>query len=154
MVPLQYRHPNIQCFVCINFPLYGTVPVPVPVPYKICSIFFQEMEEKLQCQRSSNKSIPGLRCQRNWYKRTLVFQNSHMEEERSDTMDIRHGLSIDRFRNEFLTQFERLPETQKASILIVCMFFFFCIHNLLQEAIMKSPGFKFGVMLGYFEVLG
>ena len=58
------------------------------------------------------------------------------------------------FRNEFLTKFERLPETQKATILISSMFFFFCIHNLLQEAIMKSSGFKFGVMLSYFEVLG
>ena len=65
-----------------------------------------------------------------------------------------HDSSFDWFKNELLTKFERLPETQKAAILIVCMFFFFCIHNLLQEAIMKSPGFEFGVMLSYFEVLG
>ena len=77
-----------------------------------------------------------------------------MEEEKRGTMEIGKDSSLDRLRNEFLTKFERLPETQKAAILIVCMFFFFCIHNLLQEAIMKSPGFEFGVMLGYFEVLG
>ena len=39
-------------------------------------------------------------------------------------------------------------------ILTLCMFFFFAIHNLLQEAIMNLDGFHFGVMLGYMEVLG
>ena len=34
------------------------------------------------------------------------------------------------------------------------VFFFFGIHNILQEAIMKVPGFNFGVMLGYMEVIG
>ena len=34
------------------------------------------------------------------------------------------------------------------------VFFFFGIHNILQEAIMKVPGFHFGVMLGYMEVIG
>jgi hypothetical protein len=34
------------------------------------------------------------------------------------------------------------------------VFFFFGIHNILQEAIMKIPGFNFGVMLGYMEVIG
>ena len=34
------------------------------------------------------------------------------------------------------------------------VFFFFGIHNVLQEAIMKVPGFNFGVMLGYMEVIG
>lgn len=34
------------------------------------------------------------------------------------------------------------------------VFFFFGIHNVLQEAIMKIPGFNFGVMLGYMEVIG
>lgn len=40
------------------------------------------------------------------------------------------------------------------TILSLSMFLCFGIHNLLQEAIMKTPGFKFGVMLAYFEVLG
>jgi adenosine 3'-phospho 5'-phosphosulfate transporter B3 len=34
------------------------------------------------------------------------------------------------------------------------VFLFFGIHNYLQEAIMAVPDFKFGVMLGYMEVLG
>jgi adenosine 3'-phospho 5'-phosphosulfate transporter B3 len=34
------------------------------------------------------------------------------------------------------------------------VFLFFGIHNFLQEAIMAVPGFKYGVMLGYMEVLG
>jgi len=34
------------------------------------------------------------------------------------------------------------------------VFFFFGIHNYLQEAIMSFPDFHFGVMLGYLEVLG
>jgi hypothetical protein len=34
------------------------------------------------------------------------------------------------------------------------VFFFFGIHNILQEAMMKVPGFNFGVMLGYMEVIG
>jgi len=39
-------------------------------------------------------------------------------------------------------------------LLTLVMFVFFGIHNVLQEAIMKVPGFHFGVILGYFEVLG
>lgn len=34
------------------------------------------------------------------------------------------------------------------------VFFFFGIHNILQEAMMKVPGFNYGVMLGYMEVIG
>ena len=40
------------------------------------------------------------------------------------------------------------------TLLSITMFICFGIHNLLQEAIMKTPGFKFGVMLAYMEVLG
>ena len=39
-------------------------------------------------------------------------------------------------------------------MLSLTMFICFGIHNLLQEAIMKVPGFTFGMMLGYMEVLG
>ena len=34
------------------------------------------------------------------------------------------------------------------------MMIFFVTQNLLQEAITKIPDFKFGVMLGYMEVVG
>ena len=50
--------------------------------------------------------------------------------------------------------FESLPQSAQFSLLVVGVFFFFGIHNLLQEAIMHIPDFSSGVMLGYFEVLG
>lgn len=34
------------------------------------------------------------------------------------------------------------------------VFLFFGIHNVLQEAMINTEGFKFGVMLGWMEVLG
>jgi hypothetical protein len=40
-------------------------------------------------------------------------------------------------------------------VLLACgVFLFFGLHNFLQEALMTIPGFKFGMMLGYLEVLG
>ncbi len=48
---------------------------------------------------------------------------------------------------------EALPQSQQFVLLSGCMFLFFGVHNLLQEAIMKVPGFE-GVMLSYMEVLG
>ena len=39
-------------------------------------------------------------------------------------------------------------------VLAFGVFLFFGVHNFLQEAMMNIPGFKFGVMLGYLEVLG
>lgn len=50
--------------------------------------------------------------------------------------------------------FEKLTSTAQFSLLAAGVFFFFGIHNFLQEAIMAIPGFKFGVMLGYWEVFG
>mmetsp|Transcript_13141 Transcript_13141/g.17181 ORF Transcript_13141/g.17181 Transcript_13141/m.17181 type:complete len:351 (+) Transcript_13141:59-1111(+) len=47
-----------------------------------------------------------------------------------------------------------LIDAKESIILTLSMFFFFAIHNLLQEAIMGIDGFEFGIMLGYFEVLG
>ena len=48
---------------------------------------------------------------------------------------------------------EALTPAQQFVVLSSCMFLFFGVHNLLQEAIMKVPGFE-GVMLSYMEVLG
>ena len=50
--------------------------------------------------------------------------------------------------------FEALPPGFQFSALAFGVFFFFGIHNILQEAMMKIPGFKYGVMLGYMEVVG
>lgn len=49
---------------------------------------------------------------------------------------------------------EAMPPSQQFVILSGSMFLFFGVHNLLQEAIMKVPGFEHGVMLSYMEVLG
>jgi len=49
--------------------------------------------------------------------------------------------------------FESLTAAQQFALLGLGMFLFFGAHNVLQEAIMKVPGFSFGVMLGYLEVL-
>ena len=49
---------------------------------------------------------------------------------------------------------EGLSQPLQFSLLAFGVFLFFGIHNLLQEAMMNVPGFKFGVMLGYMEVFG
>ena len=46
-----------------------------------------------------------------------------------------------------------LSSTQQFLLLSSTMFVFFGLHNILQEAMMKVPGFH-GVMLAYMEVLG
>lgn len=40
------------------------------------------------------------------------------------------------------------------AVLACGVFVFFGVHNVLQEAMMKIPGFNFGIMLGYMEVIG
>jgi hypothetical protein len=50
--------------------------------------------------------------------------------------------------------FERLTSPVQFTLLVCGVFLFFGIHNYLQEAIMHVPGFTFGVMLGWLEVLG
>jgi adenosine 3'-phospho 5'-phosphosulfate transporter B3 len=49
---------------------------------------------------------------------------------------------------------DALSPTQQFIILGCGVFVFFGTHNVLQEAMMKIPGFEFGVMLGYMEVVG
>mmetsp|Transcript_16697 Transcript_16697/g.23666 ORF Transcript_16697/g.23666 Transcript_16697/m.23666 type:complete len:386 (+) Transcript_16697:159-1316(+) len=49
---------------------------------------------------------------------------------------------------------ESLTSSQQLALLSLGMFVFFGAHNILQEAIMKIPGFTHGIMLGYFEVVG
>jgi len=48
---------------------------------------------------------------------------------------------------------EMLSPRQQFAGLTATMFLFFGIHNVLQEAMMKVPGFH-GVMLSYMEVVG
>ena len=49
---------------------------------------------------------------------------------------------------------DSLPETSQFVILSFLMFLFFGAHNVLQEAMTALPGFEYGVMLGYMEVIG
>lgn len=57
-------------------------------------------------------------------------------------------------RQEKKGLFDSLPKAGQFLILTMGMFIFFGAHNLLQEAVMKIPGFSFGVMLGYMDVIG
>jgi adenosine 3'-phospho 5'-phosphosulfate transporter B3 len=51
-------------------------------------------------------------------------------------------------------RFEMMSSNTQFAILGSAVFVFFGIHNYLQEAIMNVPGWNYGVMLGFFEVLG
>jgi len=50
--------------------------------------------------------------------------------------------------------FESLSRSVQFGVLVMGVFVFFGTHNVLQEAMMKLPGFNYGVMLGYMEVVG
>ena len=52
------------------------------------------------------------------------------------------------------SKFESLPRSLQFITLALCVFSFFGIHNVLQEAMINTEGFKFGVTLGWMEVLG
>ncbi len=52
------------------------------------------------------------------------------------------------------TGLDALAPSAQFAFLACGVFFFFGIHNILQEAMIKIPGFNYGVMLGYMEVVG
>lgn len=52
------------------------------------------------------------------------------------------------------SQLEALSRPVQFVSLALCVFFFFGIHNVIQEAMLNTEGFTFGVMLGWMEVLG
>jgi len=54
----------------------------------------------------------------------------------------------------FPKNFDSLSPSVQFGVLACGVFLFFGLHNLLQEAIMAVPDFKYGVMLGFMEVLG
>ncbi|KAL9188728.1 hypothetical protein ACHAXT_007106 [Thalassiosira profunda] len=49
---------------------------------------------------------------------------------------------------------DALPRPAQFITLALCVFFFFGIHNVLQESMINTEGFQYGVMLGWMEVLG
>jgi hypothetical protein len=63
-------------------------------------------------------------------------------------------MSSDRDNEGHRTTLDSFSLPMQFALLGSGVFFFFGIHNILQEAMMKVPGFNFGVMLGYMEVIG
>jgi adenosine 3'-phospho 5'-phosphosulfate transporter B3 len=58
-------------------------------------------------------------------------------------------------KNDILSiKIDDLPRPVQFVSLGLCVFFWFGIHNVLQEAMINTEGFTFGVMLGWMEVLG
>lgn len=47
-----------------------------------------------------------------------------------------------------------LPPNVQFCLLALSVFAFFGVHNVLQESMISTSGFSFGVMLGWMEVLG
>ena len=74
-----------------------------------------------------------------------------MEDKNINNSNERHHHEQQQIQEQW---FETLSSPIQFSLLASGVFFFFGIHNYLQEAIMSIPGFKFGVMLGYLEVFG
>jgi len=81
-----------------------------------------------------------------------------LKEKMNETkkVDVDQKLSLDQPSQSFsiVGAFNSISSTQQLVVLSVIMYTFFGMHNLLQEAIMEIPGFKYGIMLGYLEVLG
>ena len=76
------------------------------------------------------------------------------EMDNTSTISISNSNNNNQHHNTTDHWFEKLSSPIQFSLLVCGVFFFFGIHNYLQEAIMSIPGFRFGVMLGYLEVLG
>ena len=74
--------------------------------------------------------------------------------DNTGTISISNNNNNNQHHNTTDHWFEKLSSPIQFSLLVCGVFFFFGIHNYLQEAIMSIPGFRFGVMLGYLEVLG
>ena len=74
--------------------------------------------------------------------------------EGKDNSDDKSTISFDSVMSKVHGGLDSLSSSEQLLILSITMFLFFGAHNLLQEAIMKIPDFKYGVMLGYMEVLG
>lgn len=88
--------------------------------------------------------------QRNVMNRSNVPHTKNEKQSQSPNA----SSSLSKKTNNFLTSmFEALSPSLQFSILAGVMFIFFGIHNILQEAMMKVPGFP-GVMLGWMEVVG
>lgn len=79
-------------------------------------------------------------------------QRANVEKLRNSSA-VASASSSKKARFSLTVIFEALSPSFQFSILAGAMFIFFGIHNILQEAMMKVPGFP-GVMLGWMEVVG
>ena len=81
---------------------------------------------------------------------TTITNNTKIDEEDTQRID----MSSNRNNESHLSTLDSFSLPMQFALLGSGVFFFFGIHNILQEAMMKIPGFNFGVMLGYMEVIG
>jgi adenosine 3'-phospho 5'-phosphosulfate transporter B3 len=65
-----------------------------------------------------------------------------------------NGVSANNLGAILSNKLDALPRSVQFVIMALFVFLFFGIHNVLQEAMINTEGFKFGVMLGWMEVLG
>jgi adenosine 3'-phospho 5'-phosphosulfate transporter B3 len=78
---------------------------------------------------------------------------------RSSMVNITNGnVGVSKNKNDLgallSSHLEALPRPVQFVSLALCVFFFFGVHNVIQEAMLNTEGFTFGVMLGWMEVLG
>lgn len=83
---------------------------------------------------------------------TFVEKSCTIDGSSSKTMTME--LANQNEKRKGLNSIDDLTPSVQFALLGSGVFFFFGIHNILQEAMMKIPGFNFGVMLGYMEVIG
>lgn len=79
---------------------------------------------------------------------TEIFNNN----SESNTGD-KFEKATDNSKNMYLIT-DKTDRYSRFIYLTACIMLFFGLHNYMQELIMSQPGFKFGVVLGYLEVLG
>lgn len=84
---------------------------------------------------------------------SIDVENAVTESTNTDN-DAKSSLATKAAAGDEQHIFKSLSPTTQFTLLAVSMIILFSIHNVLQEAIMKLPNFKYGVMLGYMEVLG
>jgi len=82
---------------------------------------------------------------------TFVEKSCTIDGSSSKTMTME--LANQNEKRKGLNSIDDLTPSVQFALLGSGVFFFFGIHNILQEAMMKIPGFNFGVMLGYMEVI-
>ena len=74
-----------------------------------------------------------------------------------DNSDSNNSIKLDKTSDNLKSMYLITDKTDRYTrfmYLSAGIMLFFGLHNYMQELIMSQPGFKFGVVLGYLEVLG